>query len=634
MGFFSRAIEKRWHPAKWPRNGNFEKWLITGKMEDDTYTGKSIDEESALSNTAVWSAVMQISQTIASLPLHLYQRQDRGKKRAITHHQYQMLHLKPNPFMSTMSFREALTGQVLRYGTCYAEKELDESGRVIALWPLLSKKVRSDIFLNDIVYIIDIPGGKQKVLDRSRVFRVNGFSSNGLIGYNPIDNGKQSIALALAIEEYGARFFGNGARPAAVLEHPASLSQVAQDRLRKAWNDIHQGLENSHRIAILEEGMKLHEFTINAEDSQTLQTRTFQIAEVARIFNMPLHMLKELTRSTFNNIEVQSAEFVRYTLRPWLIRFEQEYTIQLLSDKEQKKYFYEHLIDGLMRGDTAARHQAYAVGRQWGYYSANDILEMENRNPIGKQGDIYLNPMNMVPADKVDVLIDGMINKKPESFNDEEEDFESLRKISYLGEKQIQRIRIIRDKINNAYVRIFQDAITTILNRECIAIKRSSKKEKDKFKSWLEVFYQDHGKYIREKLEPIVVSLTEQVSNQAYDEIFISEDERKIDLENIIFQMLESYVKKHIEDNAKFVEDICNRSDEENNTWIRERSEIISKEEVVRMNNIVCTYIFRSNHYSCFIHRDNKQIYFKIDPVDNLVLSSYDNVLSNSLVTI
>ncbi|MFB5623283.1 MAG: phage portal protein, partial [Nitrosarchaeum sp.] len=268
-----------------------------GETNDKSYTGKTVDEENAMTNTAVWSAVTQLSQIIASLPLNLYMRQSDGNKKiAINHRNYDLLHISPNPFMSSMAYRECQMGQILRYGTCYSEKELDGNGNVIALWPLLSAKVRPDVLLNDIVYVVTLPNGKENVLDKSRILRVNGFSSNGLIGYSPVEFCKESIALSLAIEEYGARFYGNGARPAAVLEHPQELSQPAQDRLRENWDKIHKGLENSHRIAILEEGMKLHEFTVTPEDSQTLETRKFQVEEVARIFNLPVHMLKNLDR--------------------------------------------------------------------------------------------------------------------------------------------------------------------------------------------------------------------------------------------------------------------------------------------------------------------------------------------------
>ena len=443
MGFLSRAMSNistvssrasksgSWHPADWPRDGNLERWLITGNSSPTSYTGRAVDEESAMSDTAVWSAVTQLSQSVASLPLHLYKRLDRGKKRMNGDSRYQMMHLKPNPEMTSMDFREAQMGQVLRYGTCYAEKELDVSGNVLALWPLLSTQVRMDRLLGKLVYIVKVPiadnrdpkkvSGSEHILDSSRILKVSGFSNNGLLGYSPVKVGKQSIALSLAIEEYGARFYGNNARPDAVLESPDTIGVDAQERLRKSWEDIHKGLENSHRIAILEQGMKLHEFSSDPQKAQALETRKFQIEEVARIFNMPVHMLKNLDRATNNNIEFQGMEFVIYTLRPWLVKFEQGYTTQLLREKEQKKLFFEHLIDGLMRGDTKTRHAAYAVGRQWGYYSANDVLEIENRNSIGEQGDIYLIPMNMIPADKAEELAESQIDKNEETPDKSEE---------------------------------------------------------------------------------------------------------------------------------------------------------------------------------------------------------------------
>lgn len=619
MGLLAKAIssfsEKRFHPAKWPRNGNLERWLITGETDDKSYTGKTVDEESAMTNTAVWSAVTQLSQTKASLPLHLYMRiNEDDKKKAINHRNYNLLHLKTNPFMSAMSFRECQMGQVLRYGTCFAEKELDGNGNIIALWPLLSAKVRPDVLLNDIVYVVSLPNGKEKVLDKSRILRVNGFSSNGLIGYSPVEFCKESIALSLAIEEYGARFYGNGARPAAVLEHPAELSQEAQDRLRKNWNKVHEGLENSHRIAILEEGMKLHEFTVTPEDSQTLETRKFQVEEVARIFNMPVHMLKELTRSTNNNIEYQSLEFIIYSLRPWLVKFEQEYTIQLLTEKEQKKYFYEHSVDGLLRGDAEKRHKTYAHGRQWGYYSINDIRRKENLNSIGPEGDKYLVPMNMVPIDKMDEFISGKNEKQnnnPAIPVNKNSEFQSR----YINKRQIQNLYTIRKRIQGFYSRIFADSINTILNRESLAIQRAFKKHRNEvFSDWIDSFFEDHYAYVRKIISPVILSFSEQVAHQSYDEIFIGEDERDLNIESIVEKTIDSFVSNHINRSQEFFKNVFSQSNNIINSiekYISDRCDKDSENETFRICNIICNYIFSQNGSGTFIR------IIRDDPCDN-----------------
>ena len=288
-------------------------------------TGLNIDEETALSASAVWSAVTQLSQSVASLPLHLYKRlQPRGKERFTSDPRDRMLNLQPNPEMTAMSFREAQMGQVLLYGTCYAEKEIDVLLNIKGLWPLMSSQmdpVRNE--QGELAYRYKLPNGDDHYFRKEQILRIPGFSPNGLIGYNVVQKLTEPIALNLSLEEYQARFFSNGAVPKAVLEHPEVLSPEARDKLEKGWQAAYGGLSNANRTAILEEGMKLNVFGVNPSDAQALEGRIFQLQEVARIFNFPPHMLKDLSKSSFNNIEQQSLEYLKYTLRPWLVRFEQ-----------------------------------------------------------------------------------------------------------------------------------------------------------------------------------------------------------------------------------------------------------------------------------------------------------------------
>lgn len=213
---------------------------------------------------------------------------------------------------------------------------------------------------------------------------------------------REAIGMALATEEYGARFFGNGAKPGGVLEHPGKLSKEAQDRLRTSWNEMHQGLSKQHRIAILEEGMSYKQIGIPPEDAQFLETRKFQLNEIARIFRIPPHLVGDLERATFSNVEQQSIDFVVHTIRPWLVRWEQAIKLKLFTPTERRRFFAEFVADGLLRGDIKSRYEAYAIGRQNGWLSADDIRELENMNPLPDDtGKVYLVPLNMVPADKV-----------------------------------------------------------------------------------------------------------------------------------------------------------------------------------------------------------------------------------------
>lgn len=644
MGFLSRAVDrttnnvvstfsKRWHPAKWPKNRkDLEAWLITGKYKD---ADLNIDEDDVLGVTAIWSAMLQLSTHPASLPLHLYQSIDRGKKKAVNHYQYNMLHLKPNPYMETMSFREALMCQILRYGYCCAEKVFDGAGRVRQLWPLLSNHVDIDVIDNKIWYTITLPDQTTRILPYENVLKINGFSPDGILGFNPITHCVRSIALSKSLEDYGLKFFTNGARPSAVLEHPASLSLEAQDRLRKNWNKIHQGLDNSHRIAILEEGMKLKEFSVNPENAQTLETRKFQIEEIARIFNMPVHMLKNLDRATNNNIEFQGQEYVTYTLTPWLIKFEQAYTAQLLTEKEQKKYFYKHKVDGLLRGDPEKRHKTYAIGRQWGYYSANNILEKEDENTIGPQGDVYLIPMNMTPADRINDVIDSNINKSDNkndkdnnSDDNDSDDKKQLIRSRFLNDKKIQDINIVRGRIHNSYIIIFQDAIKRILNRESLSVQRAFKKDKDILDMWFDTNYKNHEEYVRKIISPSVLNFVRQIAHQAYDEIIVDEELRNIDLNEITKFVIDRYIKNHISFSRSYFESLYNKNSENINdeivSWIDDISYKFAIRSIVDISNTVCSYIFNEYGYQLFIRTVKFDACDECKNINSTVLNSDD----------
>lgn len=235
------------------------------------------------------------------------------------------------------------------------------------------------------------------ILRPSDVLHIPGLGFDGLVGYSPIAMAKNAIGMAIACEEYGAKFFANGAAPGGVLEHPGTLKDP--QRIRESWQSTYGGTSNAHRIAVLEEGMKYTPIGISPEQAQFLETRKFQINEIARIFRVPPHMVGDLEKSSFSNIEQQSLEFVKYTLDPWVIRWEQSIMRTLLSQEEKAQYFVKFNLEGLLRGDYQSRMNGYAIGRQNGWMSANDIRELENldRIPAEEGGDLYLINGNMLP---------------------------------------------------------------------------------------------------------------------------------------------------------------------------------------------------------------------------------------------
>lgn len=365
-----------------------------------TTSGRPVNERTAMQTTAVYACVRILAEAIASLPLHVYEYQDDGGKKLVHDHPlYYLLHDEPNPEMTSFVFRETLMSHLLIWGNAYAQIIRDGAGRVLGLYPLLPDKM--DVQRDDkgnIYYVYSRNSDENPMfkeygnikLKAEDVLHIPGLGFDGLIGYSPIAMAKNAVGMTLACEEYGASFFTNGANPGGVLEHPGVLKDPS--KVRESWNSVYRGVSNAHKIAVLEEGMKYQQIGIPPEEAQFLETRKFQVNEIARLYRIPPHMVGDLDKSSFSNIEQQSLEFVKYTLDPWVIRWEQSLQRSLLLPSEKGKYFIKLNVDGLLRGDYQSRMNGYAVGRQNGWFSANDIREMENMNPIPDEegGNLYL----------------------------------------------------------------------------------------------------------------------------------------------------------------------------------------------------------------------------------------------------
>ena len=372
-----------------------------------TTSGKTVNERTAMQTTSVYACVRILAEAVACLPLHIYQHTpDGGKQRITDHPLYYLLHDEPNPEMTSFVFRETLMAHLLLWGNAYAQIIRDGRGRVLALYPLLPSRMEVGRLPNgDLVYSYrrDFESSRENTyngtvnLRRDEVLHIPGLGFDGLVGYSPIAMAKNAIGMALATEEYGATFFANGANPGGVLEHPGVIKDI--QRVKDSWNAAYQGSGKAHKVAVLEEGMKFSSIGIPPEQAQFLQTRKFQINEIARIFRVPPHMIGDLDKSSFSNIEQQSLEFVKYTLDPWVVRWEQSLQQALLLPSEKPELFIRFNLDGLLRGDYQSRMSGYATARQNGWMSANDIRELEamNRIPAEEGGDLYLVNGNMLP---------------------------------------------------------------------------------------------------------------------------------------------------------------------------------------------------------------------------------------------
>ena len=423
MGIFSGLFKSRDKPQN-STAGSAYTFYMGG-----TTSGKPVNERSAMQMTAVYSCVRILAEAVAGLPLHLYRyTESGGKEKAIDHPLYLLLHDEPNPEMSSFVFRETLMTHLLLWGNAYAQVIRNGKGEVVALYPLMPNKMKVDRDERGQLFYTyqhssdesNTMKGSTVTLKPSDVLHIPGLGFDGLVGYSPIAMAKNAIGMAIACEEYGAKFFANGAAPGGVLEHPGTIKDP--QRVRESWQNTFGGSGNANKIAVLEEGMKYTPIAISPEQAQFLETRKFQINEIARIFRVPPHMVGDLEKSSFSNIEQQSLEFVKYTLDPWVIRWEQSIMRSLLTPEEKKTYFAKFNLDGLLRGDYQSRMNGYAIGRQNGWMSANDIRELENldRIPTEEGGDLYLINGNMLPMRDAGAFANTPTDNGKEEENDEE----------------------------------------------------------------------------------------------------------------------------------------------------------------------------------------------------------------------
>lgn len=366
----------------------------------DTYTGKRVSSGRAMRLTAVFACVRVLAESIGMLPCNIYKTAGKGKEKATGDRLHKLVSMKPNGYMTPQEFWELMILCLCLRGNFYAYK-VKALGEVVELLPLDPGCVQPRLNSSwEPVYQVTFPDGSTDVLGQEDIWHVRILTLDGLVGLNPIAYAREAISLGLATEEHGARLFSNGAVTSGVLETEHQLSDTAYQRLKSDFEEKHQGLGNAHKPMILEMGLQWKSMALSAEDSQFLETRKFQLEEICRLFRVPLHMVQNTDRATFSNIEELGMGFINYSLVPYLTRIEQRINIGLVRESKQGTYYAKFNVGALLRGDMKSRFEAYATAINWGMYSPNDCLELEDRNPR-PGGDVYLTPMNMTtkPSD-------------------------------------------------------------------------------------------------------------------------------------------------------------------------------------------------------------------------------------------
>ncbi len=467
---------------------------LRGGRRTRTLTGVRVSETTAMNYSAVYACVRIISETIASLPLNVYKRLDIGKRKATEHPLYKVLHLKPNDDMTSFTWRELMATQLNLNGNSYNYKLRDEHGIIRGFMPLLANRMEVTIGDNDEVkYNYEFKDGIKRQVPKEDILHIPGLSFNGIVGRSPISMAKEAIGLGMALEEFGSRFFSNSTNIGGVAQHPGKLTKQGYENLRSSINEVYQGLGKSHSLLLLEEGMKYEKITIPPNDAQFIESRRFQLEEIARIFRIPKHLLQDLMNASFSNIEHQSIDFVVHTIRPWLVRIEQAINAddEIFSDKD---YFCEFVVDGLLRGDTSARSEYYVKMIQNGVYSPNDVLEMENKNayPGGDKHFIQLNMQTVESIGSVRAI-------KAE-----------IKTVDTHAGKTDKRNKSIKDMVANSYRPLFLNAFIRIINREKTDITKILTKEN--YNGELEKFMDKHNGFVGEQLKPCVFSFVEALT--------------------------------------------------------------------------------------------------------------------------
>lgn len=368
-------------------------WVLD--LSPSSLAGVAVTDETAMRISTVYACVRLIAETISTLPLHLYRREGRRKEIATEHPLYELLHDQPNALMTSVQMRDQMQAAVSLTGNAFARVIRDNLGVPKEIIPIHPSRVqvRPSKSGNNLVYVID--GGKERYLSGD-IWHLTGFTLDGLMGLSPIRYHRDTFGGALAAERHAAATFGNMARPSGILKHPGELDDEAIEDLRKSWQAAHGG-DKVGTVAVLEEGMEFQQLTMSMEDLQYIEQRKFSRSEIASLYRVPPHMVGDLERATFSNIEHQGLEFKQYTILPVAVRWEASIRRDLLLPSERQRYFPKFNLEGLNRGDMKTRFDSYTKAIQWGIYSPNDALELEDRNPR-EGGDVYLTPLNMQPS--------------------------------------------------------------------------------------------------------------------------------------------------------------------------------------------------------------------------------------------
>ena len=610
MSLLSPIFEKRDLKLSDPKAWSPSLWNLYGRMG---HSGVVVTEQSAMAFSAVWSCVKLLSDTIASLPFKLYEKQSDGGKTEVLEKNVLRIFKRPNQEMPGFRLFHTLIGHLVTWGNFYCGVLRDNVNRRTELWPLRPDRItlRRDPETLEVFY--EYETDKRRVrLSKDDCWHVPGFGYDGMQGYSVITQAREGIGLGMAAEEYGSRFFGQGASPGLIVQHPGKLGPEAHQSMRESISEAAEGLGTAHKVMLLEEGMVAQSLDMKHDDMQFLQTRKFQVTEICRWFRIPPHLVWDLERGTYSNIEQQEIEFVVHSIRPWCVLIEQEAAHYFLTPAERQRFFFEFKLQGLLRGDTPSRYEAYQKAIFSGWMKPNEARGLENLNP-DPELDFFMVPMNYVPVEQFlkepepipPALIPGN-DVEPEEEDEEEEKKALVQNMRHLFRPTAVRTAGARHRLATSFQPLFYEAARAVVNKEIKAIGRAvtrylSERAASDFTDWIDEFYKDMPDYIRLKFYPILQSFAEQIQAQAAREIGAEEGITPA-LQKFVDEYLDGYSGRHVGSSMLQLKRLIDRTEESElmsetvlgrlDEWGDKRADKIAANETVRGNNAITREVF------------------------------------------
>lgn len=596
----------------------------------------STTPSNAMEIAAAWACVQVLARGISMLPLVLMEETGNMRRRATSHPLFPLLHRRPNPDMTSATWRSTMLVHLATRGNAYVQKVYSRGGQLVQLWPLHPDRMESIERADDgeLQYGYRLSDGRLRTFPSREMMHVRGMSEDGIIGLSPVEVARRTFDRKRRLEQYEAAFWQNGARPGVVLKSTAAPNDRQAAALLTSWEERYRGALNSGKTALLPSHLSIETIGIPQSDAQFLESQKFSRSEIAAIFSVPPHMIGDLDRATFSNIAEQGQEFVDYTLGFWIAQIEQTIEQSLLQDRERGRFYPKFIVQALLRGNPTERAQAFSTGLQWGYYSVNDIREMEDLNPI-PNGDTYFVPLNMVPIDQA-------VNGLPAAVADDQRSAahggectcghcrqethadpvsRETRADDGDAEKQrLDRLRVSRQKLARSQLPIMADTARRMIRREARDVRKAAEKALGKraasdFLAWLREFYAAEGEFcaaMRDAFAPVLVALATQATTAAADELDADDPGLTDDMRGFVDDYARSLTNQHAARSRNQLEAVLVDAQADGQDELAAVSTRLDEWEEERPDRIAMKHAFEAlNAFIVFAYRDRGVRYLR-----------------------